>query len=253
MGRNRIDIEYIEDDRKRAVTFGKRHKGLMKKAYELGVLTKADVAVIIINLKGEVFQYSSTDIPTILSKYTRRIEDDGDSLKVSLNPDNFRKQSLSHDPYHHLDHDHDGMTHLMSAGVLMTDDEPHLSKKHASVDGSSIAPPLSPHQITHTFPTLPTLGDSIPSLHDGMPPSLHDILPTVPSVHHHGVHSDVGLRSARHFGEPSHSDHHRHPLEHHLSHLDPSALETGPHSRSDSDDISGPPTMAFFTDSRVHE
>ncbi|EHL02312.1 putative Transcription factor SMP1 [Glarea lozoyensis 74030] len=47
MGRRKIEIKAIKDDRNRSVTFLKRKGGLFKKAHELSVLCSVDVAVII--------------------------------------------------------------------------------------------------------------------------------------------------------------------------------------------------------------
>lgn len=47
MGRRKISIAPIADDRNRSVTFLKRKNGLFKKAYELGILCSADVAVVV--------------------------------------------------------------------------------------------------------------------------------------------------------------------------------------------------------------
>ncbi|SCZ93928.1 BZ3500_MvSof-1268-A1-R1_Chr6-3g08995 [Microbotryum saponariae] len=55
MGRRKISIAPIQDDRNRSVTFLKRKNGLFKKAYELGVLCKADVAVIVFNGANKLF------------------------------------------------------------------------------------------------------------------------------------------------------------------------------------------------------
>jgi hypothetical protein len=60
MGRRKISIAPIADDRNRSVTFLKRKNGLFKKAYELGVLCSADVAVIVFNNAGKLFEYVKT-------------------------------------------------------------------------------------------------------------------------------------------------------------------------------------------------
>ncbi|KAI7887088.1 hypothetical protein K492DRAFT_202713 [Lichtheimia hyalospora FSU 10163] len=70
MGRKKIKIQPIQDDRNRQVTFLKRKHGLMKKAYELSVLCNCEVALIIFNAHGKLVQYSSTQIDRILMKYT---------------------------------------------------------------------------------------------------------------------------------------------------------------------------------------
>jgi hypothetical protein len=59
MGRKKIQIERIKDERNRGVTFQKRKTGLMKKAMELSILCDCELAVFIINTKGKIFQYST--------------------------------------------------------------------------------------------------------------------------------------------------------------------------------------------------
>lgn len=71
MGRRKIRIEPIRDDRNRQVTFLKRKQGLMKKAYELSVLCNCEVALIIFNNQNnKLVQYASTDIDKVLMRYT---------------------------------------------------------------------------------------------------------------------------------------------------------------------------------------
>ena len=70
MGRKKISIQRISDERNRQVTFTKRKFGLMKKAYELSVLCDCEIAVIIFNSHNKLFQYASTDMDKVLLKYT---------------------------------------------------------------------------------------------------------------------------------------------------------------------------------------
>lgn len=70
MGRRKISIAPITDDRNRSVTFLKRKNGLFKKAYELGVLCSADVAVIVFNSAGKLFEFHSGDMDQILLRYS---------------------------------------------------------------------------------------------------------------------------------------------------------------------------------------
>ncbi|TRY86718.1 hypothetical protein DNTS_031469 [Danionella cerebrum] len=70
MGRKKIQISRIMDERNRQVTFTKRKFGLMKKAYELSVLCDCEIALIIFNTSNKLFQYASTDMDKILLKYT---------------------------------------------------------------------------------------------------------------------------------------------------------------------------------------
>ncbi|KAI0314033.1 hypothetical protein OF83DRAFT_1207515 [Amylostereum chailletii] len=79
MGRRKIEIQPITNERNRAVTFLKasacRKSGLFKKAYELGVLCSVDVAVIIFERRqghpDKLFQYCSTDINNIVQRQLR--------------------------------------------------------------------------------------------------------------------------------------------------------------------------------------
>ncbi|XP_069796541.1 myocyte-specific enhancer factor 2D homolog isoform X2 [Narcine bancroftii] len=70
MGRKKIQITRIVDERNRQVTFTKRKFGLMKKAYELSVLCDCEIALIIFNHSNKLFQYASTDMDKVLLKYT---------------------------------------------------------------------------------------------------------------------------------------------------------------------------------------
>ena len=62
MGRNKIKIEKIKNDRNRLVTFIKRKRGLIKKAMELALLCDADVFVAVVSHENP--QLSSQTTPT---------------------------------------------------------------------------------------------------------------------------------------------------------------------------------------------
>ncbi|GAA5883480.1 hypothetical protein JCM3774_003597 [Rhodotorula dairenensis] len=70
MGRRKISIAPIKDERNRQVTFLKRKNGLFKKAYELGVLCSADVAIIVFNANGKLFEFHSGDMDQTLLRYS---------------------------------------------------------------------------------------------------------------------------------------------------------------------------------------
>ncbi|KAL6715816.1 resistance to lethality of mkk1p386 overexpression [Lecanora helva] len=69
MGRRKIEIKAIKDDRNRSVTFLKRKGGLFKKAHELSVLCSVDVAVIIFGHNKKLYEYSSGDIQETIGRY----------------------------------------------------------------------------------------------------------------------------------------------------------------------------------------
>lgn len=70
MGRKKIKIQPIKEDRNRSVTYLKRKAGLFKKAHELAVLTDSDVAVIVFGHNGKLAEFCSGDIDQVLLRYT---------------------------------------------------------------------------------------------------------------------------------------------------------------------------------------
>jgi hypothetical protein len=70
MGRNKIKIERIANERNRQATFTKRKNGLFKKAMELSILCDCEISLIIFNNQtGKYFQYSSSENEKILLRY----------------------------------------------------------------------------------------------------------------------------------------------------------------------------------------
>jgi hypothetical protein len=69
MGRKKIVIQPIKDERNRHVTFNKRKAGLIKKAMELSILCSCQIALIIFNAENQLFEYCSTDPRYILQRY----------------------------------------------------------------------------------------------------------------------------------------------------------------------------------------
>ncbi|RMZ86973.1 hypothetical protein DV736_g5798, partial [Chaetothyriales sp. CBS 134916] len=76
MGRRKIEIRAIKDDRNRSVTFLKRKGGLFKKAHELSVLCSVDVAVIIFGHNKKLYEFSSGDINETLRRYNYNIKEE---------------------------------------------------------------------------------------------------------------------------------------------------------------------------------
>ncbi|KAK6792407.1 hypothetical protein RDI58_011488 [Solanum bulbocastanum] len=58
MGRAKIEIKRIENKTNRGVTYSKRRKGLIKKAYELSVLCDTDVALLMFSPTGRLTSFS---------------------------------------------------------------------------------------------------------------------------------------------------------------------------------------------------
>ncbi|CAL9732672.1 transcription factor Rlm1p [Monosporozyma unispora] len=69
MGRRKIEIEPITDERNRTVTFIKRKAGLFKKAHELAVLCQVDVTLLILGHNNTFYEFSSVDTNDMLNHY----------------------------------------------------------------------------------------------------------------------------------------------------------------------------------------
>lgn len=69
MGRKKIKIRLIEDERNRQVTFTKRKNGLLKKAMELAILCDCDIGLVVFNSQGKLYEYASRDMAAVLSRY----------------------------------------------------------------------------------------------------------------------------------------------------------------------------------------
>ena len=68
MGRNKIVIQPISNERNRAATFTKRKNGLLKKAMELSILCSCDVVLLVVS-NNKLFEYSSKDLSHLIKIY----------------------------------------------------------------------------------------------------------------------------------------------------------------------------------------
>src|SRR3989338_5046475 len=59
LGRRRIPIQFITDRNRRQITFSKRKAGIMKKAFELSILTGTEVLLLITSETGHVYTFAS--------------------------------------------------------------------------------------------------------------------------------------------------------------------------------------------------
>lgn len=74
MGRRKVEIKRIQDDRARKVTFAKRKHGLVKKAMELSLLCDCDIALLIFTREKpdqKFYKYTSFNIESILEKLSK--------------------------------------------------------------------------------------------------------------------------------------------------------------------------------------
>ena len=76
MGRNKISIQKIKDNRIRNITFCKRKKGIIKMAMELCLLCDADIFLCIYNKQislGQLILFcSNNDIDYFIDKFYKK-------------------------------------------------------------------------------------------------------------------------------------------------------------------------------------
>lgn len=78
--RRKIPIKYIDNRTRRQVTFAKRRHGIMKKAYELSVLTGANILLLILGHSGLVYTFSTPKLEPIITEKTGK-----DLIRTCLN------------------------------------------------------------------------------------------------------------------------------------------------------------------------
>ncbi|KAI7725819.1 hypothetical protein M8C21_031776 [Ambrosia artemisiifolia] len=74
MVRKKLELKRIENKSSRLVTFSKRRTGLIKKARQLSLLCGVDVAVIVINARGKLYESCSgttNSVDRIISRYKK--------------------------------------------------------------------------------------------------------------------------------------------------------------------------------------
>ncbi|KAK7984904.1 hypothetical protein PG996_005860 [Apiospora saccharicola] len=133
MGRRKIEIKAIKDDRNRSVTFLKRKGGLFKKAHELSVLCSVDVAVFIFGSNKKLYEYSSGDMRELITRYT----------------------------YHGGPNEHKGPTDF-NGGEDDDDEDGDATPPHGH-EGSVEPQMIPPHYQTQAHPPFPQLRGHTPS------------------------------------------------------------------------------------------
>ncbi|VDD74149.1 unnamed protein product [Mesocestoides corti] len=74
MGRKKIDIKKINDEKTLLVTFAKRKVGLFNKAFELSQLCECQVAILIFTNKNRLHKFASHDLDSIVKRYNEEPE-----------------------------------------------------------------------------------------------------------------------------------------------------------------------------------
>ncbi|KAK2075203.1 hypothetical protein P8C59_009350 [Phyllachora maydis] len=66
--RRKIEIKFIHDKSRRHITFSKRKAGIMKKAYELSVLTGTQVLLLVVSETGLVYTFTTPKLQPLVTK-----------------------------------------------------------------------------------------------------------------------------------------------------------------------------------------
>ncbi|CAO0793258.1 unnamed protein product [Mucor circinelloides] len=179
MGRKKIKIQPIQDERNKQVTFLKRKHGLMKKAYELSVLCNCEIALLIFNTSGKLIQYASSDIDQIMMKYTEYTDlHETKSNQDFINNDDVWEEgdeTIEHEPETHTEKDQSARKektppapHLIPRPpVVMTQQESHPQVEQHPQQNPSLQPPRPP------LPMLPFRTHGDPSYAYVPPPATH--------------------------------------------------------------------------------
>ncbi|PHZ15688.1 SRF-like protein [Rhizopus microsporus ATCC 52813] len=145
MGRKKIQIQPIKDDRNRQVTFLKRKHGLMKKAYELSVLCNCEVALVIIPSNNKIIQYSSSDMDSLLTRFKKS----DCPREIKTNEDFMENAAKSG---HHVDDESDNDT-LEQSEKVVNEIKPQQQQQHQQKHQQQQQPVMVvPTQPSMSFP-----------------------------------------------------------------------------------------------------
>ncbi|CAK7902887.1 transcription factor of morphogenesis Mcm1p [[Candida] anglica] len=117
--RRKIEIKFIQDKSRRHITFSKRKAGIMKKAYELSVLTGTQVLLLVVSETGLVYTFTTPKLQPLVTKSEGKNliqaclnapeeglgDDQGDQ-----SDDNSQEQSPEQSPAPPQPHEHPGVT-----------------------------------------------------------------------------------------------------------------------------------------------
>ncbi|KAH7652916.1 MADS-box transcription factor plant protein [Dioscorea alata] len=95
MGRGKIVIRRIDNSTSRQVTFSKRRNGLLKKAKELAILCDADIGLIVFSSTGRLYDYSSTNMKSIIDRYIKAKDVHNQELSLSSEIKFWQKEATS--------------------------------------------------------------------------------------------------------------------------------------------------------------
>ncbi|XP_020149861.1 MADS-box transcription factor 51 [Aegilops tauschii subsp. strangulata] len=96
--RGPVELRRIEDRTSRQVRFSKRRSGLFKKAFELGLLCDAEVALLVFSPAGRLYEYASSSIEDTYDRYQafggagKNLNEGGASTNSDGDPSNIQSR-----------------------------------------------------------------------------------------------------------------------------------------------------------------
>src|SRR3989338_3746493 len=158
LGRRRIPIQFITDRNRRQITFSKRKAGIMKKAFELSILTGTEVLLLITSETGHIYTFASPKFRNLIKCSHGR-----DLIQACLNasannPTAFNTSSSSSQFWDQTTPDEDSAQFSTASSSACSDDPaatsqptplpiaPALPERAPVVSSSDLfsAPPLQP-------------------------------------------------------------------------------------------------------------
>ncbi|XP_044740842.1 myocyte-specific enhancer factor 2 isoform X3 [Chrysoperla carnea] len=159
MGRKKIQISRITDERNRQVTFNKRKFGVMKKAYELSVLCDCEIALIIFSSSNKLYQYASTDMDKVLLKYTEYNEPHESLTNKNIIEKEHKNGVMSPDsPEPDADFQ---LTPRTEAKYSKIDEEFQMMMQRNQINGQRVGMGASNYTMPVTVPANSSYNDSV--------------------------------------------------------------------------------------------
>jgi hypothetical protein len=156
MGRKKIQITRIQDERNRQITFSKRKAGLLKKAYELSILCDVDIAVIMITHNSKLYQYASSNMNSILIRYTEFKDPDESKTNADILDDITKKEKGGRDSGDEEDGGQIPLTPNTQAHYQRIDEEFDQVLHHSEIaqvhSTTNIPPPIVIPKVPQVMP-----------------------------------------------------------------------------------------------------
>lgn len=138
MVRTKLEMKKIENLDRRHVCFSKRRSGIMKKAFELSVLCKAEIGVIIFSEAGKFKTFGSPNIDYVINNYITKSavpdeSEESDLIKNKLDRYNELRRELEHQKK-----ERDKKKQQLAGASELRDDCPLFRKEVSSLDISEL-------------------------------------------------------------------------------------------------------------------